>query len=68
MTQKVILNYVEDQNLLKKLATMRFDQRKRDNSKYCRFYKDHKHNTKECFELKKEIKNLIRKGWLRAAR
>lgn len=38
---------------------------KRDRTKYCRFYKDHGHTTKEYRQLKDEIKRMIRDGTLR---
>ena len=44
---------------------MRSDPAKRDNTKYCEFYKDHGHRTDECIHLRKEIKYLIRRGHLR---
>ncbi|GAV73286.1 LOW QUALITY PROTEIN: hypothetical protein CFOL_v3_16772, partial [Cephalotus follicularis] len=33
--------------------------------KYCRYHRDHGHDTKECKQLKNQIKDLIRKGHLR---
>ena len=33
--------------------------------KYCRFYRDHGHDTDECYDLKQQIENLIRQGKLR---
>ena len=32
-----------------------------DKNKYCRFYNDHGHNTKDCKDLKEHIEELIRK-------
>ncbi|XP_038973590.1 uncharacterized protein LOC120105313 [Phoenix dactylifera] len=32
--------------------------------KYCRFHRDHGHNTEECFQLQDEIEALIRRGVL----
>ena len=36
----------------------------RDKNKYCRFHKDHGHNTKDCRDLKEQIEELIQKGKL----
>ncbi|XP_030964145.1 uncharacterized protein LOC115985331 [Quercus lobata] len=44
---------------------MKGDSNKRNRNKYCRFHKDHGHDTDECFDLKQQIENLIRQGKLR---
>ncbi|XP_065637423.1 uncharacterized protein LOC136070846 [Quercus suber] len=44
---------------------MKGDPNKRNRNKYCRFHKDHGHDTDECFDLKQQIENLIRQGKLR---
>ncbi|GAV85430.1 hypothetical protein CFOL_v3_28866, partial [Cephalotus follicularis] len=33
--------------------------------KYCRYHRDHEHNTEDCRQLKNQIEDLIRKGHLR---
>ena len=37
---------------------------KRSKDKYCRFHLDHGHDTSECYDLKQQIKALIRQGKL----
>ena len=44
---------------------MKGDPNKRNKNKYCRFHRDHGHDTNKCFDLKQQIENLIRQGKLR---
>ena len=44
---------------------MKGDPKKRNRNKYCRFHRDHGHDTDKCFNLKQHIENLIRQGNLR---
>lgn len=58
-TWSEILKQVEDQSLLGKLNSIRSGPHKQDNAKYCKFYRDHRHDTEDCFKLKEENENLI---------
>ena len=57
---------IKDDPSLKWLEKMKGDPNKRNRNKYCRFHKDHGHDTDECFDLKQQIKNLIRQGKIRS--
>ena len=43
---------IKDDPSLKWLEKMKANPNKRNRNKYCRFHKDHEHNTNECFDLK----------------
>ena len=43
---------------------MKTDRAKRDITKYCEFHRDHGHRTDDCFQLRKDIEFLIRRGHL----
>ena len=40
------------------------DPSKRPKNKYCHFHRDHGHDTSDCYDLKQQIKALIRQGKL----
>ena len=44
---------------------MKIDPTKRDLTKYFEFHRDHRHQTNDCIQLRKEIEYLIRRGHLR---
>ncbi|XP_059659077.1 uncharacterized protein LOC132305453 [Cornus florida] len=56
---------IQDDASLKWPPKLKADPIKRSLSKYCRFHRDHGHNTEDCFDLKNQIENLVRKGHLR---
>ncbi|XP_057482026.1 uncharacterized protein LOC130768953 [Actinidia eriantha] len=41
------------------------DPPKKNRNKYCEFHRDHRHNTEDCFQLKEQIADLIKRGYLR---
>ncbi|XP_052177663.1 uncharacterized protein LOC127791727 [Diospyros lotus] len=61
-----ILATIEGKNYLKKPRPMKAPSDKRNRSKYCRFHRDHGHDTEECHQLKEEIQELINRGFLRS--
>ena len=56
----------KDDPSLKWPEKMKGDPNKRNRNKYCRFHKDHGHDTDECFDLKQQVENLIRQGKLKS--
>ena len=56
---------IKDDPSLKWPEKMKGDPNKRNRNKYCRFHKDHGHDTDVCFDLEQQIENLIRQGKLR---
>ncbi|XP_052172226.1 uncharacterized protein LOC127788156 [Diospyros lotus] len=61
-----ILATIEGKDYLKKPQPMKAPSDKRNRSKYCRFHRDHGHDTEECHQLKEEIQELINRGFLRS--
>ena len=55
---------IKDEEALTFLGKLKGDPSKRSKDKYCRFHRDHDHNTSECYDLKQQIKALIRQGKL----
>ena len=56
---------IKDDPSLKWPEKMKGDPNKRNRNKYCRFHRDHGHDTYECFDLKQQIENLIRQRKLK---
>ena len=59
-----ILTQIKDEHYLKWPRPLHLSPNVRDKNKYCRFHKDHGHNTEDCRDLKEQIEELIRKGKL----
>ncbi|KAK0608559.1 hypothetical protein LWI29_032537 [Acer saccharum] len=62
--QEEILSIVEDKGLVK-YPRQQSNNARRDTTKYCRFHKDHGHDTLKCFRLRDHIESLIREGHLK---
>ncbi|XP_057969571.1 uncharacterized protein LOC131158730 [Malania oleifera] len=59
-----ILMQIRKKNYVSWPELMRTYLHKRNMSKFCQFHRDHRHDTEECIQLKKEIKALMKRGYL----
>ncbi|MQL91082.1 hypothetical protein Taro_023688, partial [Colocasia esculenta] len=59
-----ILAEIWDEPYVRWPPRMHSDPRRRNQDKYCRFHRDHGHDTSECCQLKDEIESLIKRGYL----
>ena len=59
-----IFTQIKDEVYLKWPRPLHSSPNVRDKNKYCRFHKDHDHNTEDCKDLKEQIEELIQKGKL----
>ncbi|KAG8380729.1 hypothetical protein BUALT_Bualt06G0046200 [Buddleja alternifolia] len=59
-----ILMYIQDKEYVKWPGKMRTPANKRNRNRYCRYHRDHGHETEDCELLKKEIEDLIKRGHL----
>ncbi|GFY90877.1 hypothetical protein Acr_07g0010730 [Actinidia rufa] len=60
-----VLSKIKHEEFVKWPEKIKTDPRKRNRSKYCEFHWDHGHNTEDCFQLKEQIADLIKRGYLR---
>ncbi|GFS46229.1 hypothetical protein Acr_00g0100920 [Actinidia rufa] len=60
-----VLTEIKHEEFIKWLGKIKTDPCKKNKNKYCEFHRDHKHNTQDCFQLKEQIVDLIKKGYLR---
>ncbi|GFS44989.1 hypothetical protein Acr_00g0093430 [Actinidia rufa] len=60
-----VLSEIKHEEFVKWPGKIKTDPQKRNRNKYCEFYRDHGHNIEDCFQLKEQIANLIKRGYLR---
>ena len=56
---------IKKEYFIKWLGKIKTNPFRRIKNKYCEFYKDHGHNIEDCFQLKEQIVDVIKKGYLR---
>ena len=59
-----VLMQIKDEGALMFPSKLKGDPNKRPMDKYCRFHRDHGHDTANCYDLKQQIEALIRQGKL----
>ncbi|GFY95669.1 hypothetical protein Acr_10g0010540 [Actinidia rufa] len=60
-----VLSEIKHEEFIKWPGKIKTDPQKRNRNKYCEFHRDHGHNTEDCFQLKEQIADLIKRGYLR---
>ena len=59
-----VLMQIKDEETLTFPGKLKSDPTKRSRNKYCRFHRDHGHDTADCYDVKQQIEGLIREGKL----
>ena len=59
-----VLMQIKDEGALTFPGKLKSDPNKRSRDKYCRFHRDHGHDTADCYDVKQQIETLIRQGKL----
>ncbi|XP_023895822.1 uncharacterized protein LOC112007679 [Quercus suber] len=57
-----VLMQIKDQRALTFPGKLKSDPNRHSRDKYCRFHRDHGHDTVDCFDLKQQIEAFIRQG------
>ncbi|GFZ12348.1 hypothetical protein Acr_23g0007330 [Actinidia rufa] len=60
-----VLSEIKHEEFIKWPGKIKTDPQKRNRNKYCEFHRDHGHNIEDCFQLKEQIADLIKRGYLR---
>ena len=59
-----VLMQIKDEEALTYPGKLKGDPNRHSKDKYCRFYRDHGHDTADCYDLKQQIEALIKPGKL----
>ena len=59
-----VLMQIKDEEALTYHGKLKGDLNRRSKDKYCRFHRDHGHDTTDCYDLKQQIEALIKQGKL----
>ena len=59
-----VLMQIKDEEALTYPGKLKGDPNRRSKNKYCRFHRDHGHDTTNCYDLKQQIEALIKQGKL----
>ena len=59
-----VLMQIKDEEALTYPGKLKGDPNRRSKDKYCRFHRDHGHDTANCYDLKQQIEALIKQGKL----
>ena len=59
-----VLMQIKDEEVLTYPRKLKEDPNRRSRDKYCRFHRDHSHDTADCYDLKQQIETLIKQGKL----
>ena len=59
-----VLMQIKDEEALTYPGKLKGDPNRHSKDKYCRFHRDHGHDTADCYDLKQQIEALIKQGKL----
>ena len=57
-----VLMQIKDDEALTYPEKLKGDPNRRSRDKYCRFHRDHGHDTTDCYDLKQQIETFIKQG------
>ena len=60
-----VLIEIKNEDFIKWPWKIQTNPLRRNKNKYCEFHKDHEHNIEDYFQLKEQIADLIKRGYLR---